>query len=407
MSTLYFEKLSQYDRVAEPVTVSIPFGQGKLPGADHVVIEDEGETLPSQQRALAHWSDGSVKWLLVHFQPDLPGNLAKTLNFRVASGLEGCPASQAVQVKEDADGLLVDTGPLRFRVPRAGFLPVQDVVLEGSQTWPAPFAGFKMDTDAGAADSSRGAVELEIEEAGPLRAVILVCGRHLQSDGSEFLALRGRITAYTGKAYIEVEHQFLHTLDTEQVTLQGLSLDFAAARDGGANPQLALGEGWYRTAVQQSDTELSQTLDTDTMLYQSNEHFIDSSYGDFWCDWRDEQGGLCLSIHQAHQNFPKRLHGHSHGIACWLYPLGEPPAPILEGMGKTHRMQLHFHPPDTSLDALSGRSLQFQLPDRPALSVKCTGPTIPGLRPFSPQSCRGVFSQTSIGSTTGAPRRWA
>ena len=122
-----------------------------------------------------------------------------------------------------------------FACRRAGFLPVQDVVLEGSKTWHAPFAGFKMDTDAGAADSSRGAVELEIEEAGPLRAVILVRGRHLQSDGSEFLALRGRISAYAGKAYIEVEHQFLHTLDTEQVTLQGLSLDFAAARDGGAN----------------------------------------------------------------------------------------------------------------------------------------------------------------------------
>ena len=311
MRTLYFEKLSQYDRVAEPVTVSIPFGQGKLPDADHFVIDDDGEALPSQQRALAHWPDGSVKWLLVHLQPDLPGNLAKTLNFRVASGPGERPAPPSpVRVTEEADSLLVDTGPLRFRVPRAGFLPVQDVVLAGDsdfdQAWPTPFTGFKMETDVGAADSSRGAVELEIEEAGPLRAVILVRGRHLQPDGSEFLALRGRITAYAGKAYIEVEHQYLHTLDMAQVTLQGLRLDFAAARQGGANPQLALGEGWYRTAIQQSDREVSQTLDTDTMLYQSNEHFIDSYYGDFWCDWRDAQGGLCLSIHQAHQNFPKK-----------------------------------------------------------------------------------------------------
>ena len=120
------------------------------------------------------------------------------------------------------------------------------------------------------------------------------------------------------------------------------------------------------------------------MLYQSNEHFIDSYYGDFWCDWRDEQGGLCLSIHQAHQNFPKRLHGHSHGIACWLYPLGEPPPPILQGMAKTHRMQLHFHPPDTSLGALSRRSLQFQLPDRPALSVEWYRANNPWIETFFP-----------------------
>ena len=383
MSTLHFEKLSQYDRVAEPVTVSVPFGQGKLTGADQFVIEDDGVLLPSQQRALAYWSDGSVKWLLVHFQPNLPGNLAKTLSFRVAPE-RASPPAQKVQVTEDADGLLVDTGPLRFRVPRKGFLPVQDVVLADSTAWATPFAGFKMETDAGAADSNNGAVELEIEEAGPLRAVILVRGRHLQPDGSEFLELRGRITAYAGKAYIEVEHQFLHTLDMPQVTLQSLRLDFAAEQNGKL-PQLALGEGWYRTAISQSDSEVSQTLDTETMLYQSNEHFIDSFYGDFWSDWRGHQGGLCLSIHQAHQNFPKKLHGHTQGIACWLYPAGEPPAPILQGMAKTHRIQLHFHGPDTPLDELSRRSLQFQLPDQPALPVDWYRDNNPWIETYFPE----------------------
>ncbi len=388
MSTLYFEKLSQYDRLAEPVSVSIPFSEGKLKDVDLFVVEDDGEILPSQRRALARWADGSIKWMLVHFQPDLPGNLSKTVSFRIASGTEGAPSpqpEQAVRVSEEAEGLVVDTGPLRFRVPRAGFLPVQDVVLEGVQTWPAPFAGFQMETDAGAADSSRGAVELEVEEAGPLRAVILVRGRHLKADGSHFLALRGRITAYAGKAYIEIEHQFLHTLDLEQVTMQGLRLEFAPARNGTDKPQLALGEGWYRTAIQESDSEVSQTLDTDTMLYQSNEHFIDSYYGDFWCDWRDARGGLCLSIHQAHQNFPKGLHGHNEGIACWLYPTGEPPAPVLQGMAKTHRIQLHFHGPDTPLDDLSQRSLQFQLPDRPSLPVEWYRENNPWIETFFPE----------------------
>ncbi|MDE0630040.1 MAG: hypothetical protein OXH73_00905 [Caldilineaceae bacterium] len=383
MSTLYFEKLSQFDRVAEPVTVSIPFAQGKLPDAAHLVIEDEGDALPSQQRSLSHWSDGSVKWLLVHLQPDLPGNLSKTLSFRIASDPAPQPQQQ-VQVAEDAGGLLVDTGPLRFRVPREGFLPVRDVVLAGGPAWPAPFAGFTMETDAAAAGSSSGAVELEVDEAGPLRAVILVRGRHLQPDGTEFLALRGRITAYAGKPYIEVEHQFLHTLDMPEVTMQSLRLDFNADQ-AATQPQLALGEGWYRTSISQSDSEVSQTLDTETMLYQSNEHFIDSYYGDFWCNWRDEQGGLCLSIHQAHQNFPKRLHGHTQGIACWLYPAGEQPAPILQGMAKTHRIQLHFHGSDTPLDALSQRSLQFQLPDRPSLPVDWYRANNPWIETYFPE----------------------
>ena len=118
MSTLYFEKLSQYDRAAEPVSFSIPFAQGKLPGAAHLVIEDGGEALPSQQRALAHWSDGSVKWLLVHLQPDLPGNLSKTITFRTASD-PAPPPQQQVQVTEDAGGLSGRHRPSQFsRAPR-------------------------------------------------------------------------------------------------------------------------------------------------------------------------------------------------------------------------------------------------------------------------------------------------
>ena len=311
-----------------------------------------------------------------------------------------------MQVTEDAGGLLVDTGPLRFRVPREGFLPVQDVVLAGGPAWPEPFAGFTMETDAAAADSSSGAVELEIDEAGPLRAVILVRGRHLQPDGTEFLTLRGRITAYAGKPFIEIEHQFLHTLDLPQVTLQSLRLDFAAP-PAEKPPQLALGEGWYRTSITESDSEVSQTLDTETMLYQSNEHFIDSYYGDFWTDWRDEQGGLCLSIHQAHQNFPKRLHGHTQGIACWLYPAGETncPDPAGHGQDPPHPAPL----PRARYPPRRPEPAQPAVPT-PGSDLRCRsigiGPTTPGSRPISPRICPVASTRISITCTMDAPKRW-
>ena len=108
-------------------------------------------------------------------------------------------------------------------------------------------------------------------------------------------------------------------------------------------------------------------LDAETMLYQANEHFIDSFYGDFWVDWRNERGGLTCSIHQAHQNFPKRLAADAEGITCALYPSEAGPVPLLQGMGKAHRILLHFHAGDLSLAECGRRSLQFQLPDRPAL----------------------------------------
>ena len=68
-----------------------------------------------------------------------------------------------------------------------------------------------------------GPVELEIEEAGPLRAVILVRGKHRRADGSGYVDLRGRITAYAGKPYIEVEHQFIHAEAEPALSLAALT----------------------------------------------------------------------------------------------------------------------------------------------------------------------------------------
>ncbi|MBN1218022.1 MAG: hypothetical protein JXM69_03755 [Anaerolineae bacterium] len=384
MQTLYFEKISQFNRPAEPVTISLPFAKGKLTNPDHLLIRNKDPALPLQRRVLATWDDGSVKWLLVHFQPDLPGNQDKTLHFEITATQPASEPTEAVTVAEAPDGLEVNTGPLSFLVPNEGFLPVRQVKLNGQSLWnDAPFRGFTLKYDGQIVSSAPGPVALELEETGPLRAVILLKGKHQNADGQEYLEFRGRITAYAGKPYLEVEHQFIHTEAKAELSLEALSLAFRPEAEG--TPHLALGEGYYRTTIKESNTALELALTTETLLYQSNEHFIDSFYGDFWADWRDNRAGLTLSIHQAHQNFPKKLQVDQDGIICWLYPDEAAPTRLLQGMAKTHRLQLHFHPPDTTLLDCSGRSLQFQLPDRPALSRDWFRENNPWLETFFPE----------------------
>ena len=393
MNTLYFEKISSLDRIAEPVTVSIPFAKGKLVDPDCLVIYDGDKALPVQRRVLATWADAtsdkpaSVKWLLVHIQPDLTGNLDKTLHFDITeSVLEPTPGPE-VTVTETERGIRVDTGPLSFSVLNHGFWPVCEVVLNGQPLWQKAFKGLVLQFDGQTVSTAHCPVTLSLEEAGPLRAVIKVQGQHISTDGTAYLDFRGRISAYAGKPYIEIEHQFVHAEQAPELSLEALTLGFEPVASGA--PKLALGQGYYRTSINQVDTATDNTalemhLDTETMLYQANEHFIDSFYGDFWADWCDDAGGLALSIHQAHQNFPKALHVDRSGIACSLYPLDAPPAPLLQGMAKTHRIQLHFHAPDVPLDILSVRSLQFQLPDRPALSCAWFRENNPWVESFFP-----------------------
>ena len=419
MDTLYFEKLSQFDRSAEPVTVSIPFASGKLTDPCQLRIADGDEALPIQTRALATWPDGSVKWLLVHLQPDLPGNRDKILQFGVSSDIGGVQPKSAVTLTNAEDGkalpdagtgatspsgIRVDTGSLSFLIPGEGFWPIQEVTLDGARLWQdAPFSGFALDLDGEALASASGPVELEIEEAGPLRAVILVKGKHRRQDGSGYLDLRGRITAYAGKPYVEVEHQFIHTEVEPELSLKALRLVF---EPGETRPDscVALGQGYYRTDIKESTDSVSMELDAETLLYQANEHFIDSFYGDFWTDWRDDAGGVTLSIHQAHQNFPKKLEASQAGIVCSLYPDSAPPAPLLQGMAKTHRIQLHFHGSDTPVEACSVRSLQFQLPDRPSLTREWYRENNPWVEAFFPEKLPSRLISHLSGLHDGRPK---
>jgi len=388
MQTLYFEKISQFDRRAEPVTVSIPFGPGVLVEPARLVIRDGQKLLPLQARPLAQWEDGSVKWLLVHFQPDLPGNTDHSLQFAIEPAAATLSPENVVKLKQTEAGVWVDSGPLSFLIPTEGFRPLEQVKLNGQPLWDeGSFQGFTFTCDDQAVTTLTGPVELEIEEAGPLRAVVLISGRHRRADGHDYLDFRGRVTAYAGKPYVEVEYQFIHKEEAAELSLQSLQLQFKPAADG--VPQLALGQGFYRTAIEESDQALEMALTTETMLYQANEHYIDSFYGDFWVDWRDEQGGLTLSIYQAHQHFPKKLRVDGQGITCSLYPAEAEPAPVLQGMGKTHRLLLQFHAPDTALTDLSTRSLQFQLPDRPALSRAWYRENNPWREAFFPEQLPG------------------
>ena len=365
---LHFEKISKYDRVREPVSVSIPFAQGKLHDGRCLEVRDGDRALPIQRRVLAQWPDESVKWLLLHLQPDLPGNASHRLRFGWADvPCQGPVSEECVHVQQREEGILVDTGPLTFRVPRSGYLPLTNVALNRRQLWSSPpFTGLTVRVGEQSLTSGAGPITLELEEEGPLRAVILVRGKHLTSDGTPFLDYRGRITAFAGKPYVEVEYGFFHREQDEVVVLSEIALStrLTAKR----RPALALGEGYYRTRIVESEAPLELTLTAETLLYQSNEHFVECFYGDFWADWRAENAGLSISVHQAHQNFPKSLRITPEGIAVGLYPPDAPAVDVRQGVGKTHRLLLHFHDGRVSLDEISARSLQFQLPDRPALS---------------------------------------
>ena len=178
MAFLHFPKLSQYPRRREPVSVGIPWSQGRLPDPTHLLILDGDTPLPTQVQVLGTWPDGSVRWSLVHFQPDLPGNKTKDFQLEVGTAAVPVEPEEQVSVAQHGTEWRVNTGPLNFALHQGSVFALHDVSLKDNEFWSGLTVGALQMRLVEYPDSLEPMIErVEVEESGPLRAVI-----HLQGN---------------------------------------------------------------------------------------------------------------------------------------------------------------------------------------------------------------------------------
>jgi hypothetical protein len=90
-------------------------------------------------------------------------------------------------------------------------------------------------------------------------------------------------------------------------------------------------------------------------------------YGTLFADYNSEKGGLCATIYQAHQNYPKAVKAHSQGLVVSLVPKDVNKVVMQSGMAREQKILLHFHGSNEKLSELNNRSIIYQMPDRPVL----------------------------------------
>jgi hypothetical protein len=357
MSTIHFDKISMYEREKEPISLGIPFAKGQLKEVKDFGIKNDGVEVSTQADVTGRWDDGSIKWLTAHFEADLPGNKAHDLTF-VCDGSVATPiADLAVSVFEKREGVEIDTGVLNVSLEK-GVNWLGAVKVEGEAWFGADaFSGFEIVDDSGhrfAADVS----QIKVIESGPIRGLVELSGKHTGENGTLF-DFRIAVEAWAGKPFLRLDYQFINREDVDSVDLSAIALNFSAR--GSGDVRTALGEGNYRTGVEQGDGE--RILNAEAIIYQGVEHVLEVFYGDFCADWCDGEKGVCITPFQAHQNFPKGLKVTDGGIGLGILPEGEAPIKVYQGVAKTHRMQFYFHDNRMSLDDVVVQSLQFQYAD--------------------------------------------
>jgi len=239
------------------VSGGVPLPPGQVPkDAGLTLLTPDGKSLPSQHRPIAFWPDGSVKWMLVDCFVDSD---VERLTVRIGRAVRQQAPPTKLRVAKNDDGYAIHTGVLDFVIDKHGGGFIRHARLKpGGQEQDAPQVDLLRDENPqrrwsldyyiadqpwpstqavpppGRIDHSRLVIDaVELEQAGPLHACVVLRGRYLhQQMGRRFVdrPLDGsrvdvRIHAFAGCSYLILEHTFVYEGDPQHDFLQSLGLN--------------------------------------------------------------------------------------------------------------------------------------------------------------------------------------
>ena len=76
---IQLEEVNGVARINEPVGLGIPLPKGTIQTVHNLTLLDDQKPLSLQLEPLAHWPDGSVRWVHASFLASLDPNSKKTL----------------------------------------------------------------------------------------------------------------------------------------------------------------------------------------------------------------------------------------------------------------------------------------------------------------------------------------
>ncbi|MCG3177927.1 MAG: hypothetical protein BIFFINMI_00250 [Phycisphaerae bacterium] len=190
-------------RTAEPVSGGVPFPRGLLKEPTGVkLVDDAGKEVPAQFSAINRWGDdNSVMWLLVNARTDVTANGEAT--YHLQPGPATAKAADSLTVEQTPDAITINVGKLGFTVSRKKLGLIQSsVTLANGETYTSTAAPPD---------------KVEVEEAGPQRATILVRGRlTFAGEGKATLpycyGYIVRIRAYAGRPELRISYSLTNDL---------------------------------------------------------------------------------------------------------------------------------------------------------------------------------------------------
>ncbi|QYM77729.1 Tat pathway signal sequence domain protein [Horticoccus luteus] len=191
-----------------------------------------GEAVPVQSWPTAYWPDGSLKWT-AHA---VPADAKPAEAFELSAGEPALP-SRPLTTTTNADTITVATGVIEAVIARRGDVLVKTIRRDGRDVLKQGRLVLQRQDkpDAGVAiESFTGRIEkVTVEQAGPVRAVIKIEGRHAAVAGTrEWLPFIVRLYFYAGGEAVRMVHTIVHDGDEQKDFIRGLGVRFEVPMRG-------------------------------------------------------------------------------------------------------------------------------------------------------------------------------
>jgi hypothetical protein len=198
-------------RKAEPVSGGIPLPAGLFKKDQAFAVFAGAQEIPAQVLPLVVDEKDFLRWVLVDTQVDLGAKEKKELVLRAAAPAAK-PAS-LIKVTDDASGVTVDTGKVRFTVAKDKPFSLFSSVEAGGK----PVAGggecAYVDVTTGPEGKRYVADKpsaVTVEYSGPVRATVCARGRFVGDDQTK-LGYVARITAWAGRSDVHVKYSLANS----------------------------------------------------------------------------------------------------------------------------------------------------------------------------------------------------
>lgn len=198
----------------------VAWPRGRLrAGTRLAATTDRGAPCPVQSWPLAFWPDGSLKWT----GHALPAGAAGG-SYRIAPGTPLAPPVP-VRAVATATGVTIEVGPLRWEIAGSGTGLVTAHAGDRLLLGPVALVGeLRSGAPEGPREAFEGVVErVVIEQAGPVRAVVRVEGRH-RAGARWLLPFTLRLEAFAGGRALRIVHSVIHDVDPAALFVSGLGI---------------------------------------------------------------------------------------------------------------------------------------------------------------------------------------